>query len=529
MFDIKNKFTLKPTLGAYALGHGDMLEPALDFISPPQISGVFSIHAPLVKSSITAPVVGYARPSTVRFTSTSITKSVTAPASNVIGIRVAEQAYAGDAKFEVFVDYKRVGPVYISHADYNTGKSETFVLPGKFGPGPHVVDVSFINDMYGGPGLDRNLFVTGYSYNGVMKNVDIALTNQDKTATFSVTDGKHDVKIAPVSHWAGFKFLGVNLAGAEFGVPAQEWGGVNIGTYGTDYTFPTHGELDYYAKQNMNTIRLPFSWERVQPTMNGALNQTYLGRIDDVVHYAYARGITVVLDPHNYGYGYGNLVGTPGTPSQSFADLWSKLASHYVRDKNVLFGLMNEPHEQSPSEWVAPVNAAIAAIRTTGSKQEILVPGTHYTGGDSWLTSGNADIFAANVVDPLHNMAFEIHQYSDADQSGSSASVVSPTIGAERLAGVTNWAEKTGNHLFLGEFGSGSDAASLANLRNMLDFMKVHSGVWQGGTEWGGGPWWGNGYPLSTESSLPATAASMPTVQLQVLHSYMPHLLTPIQ
>ena len=53
--------------------------------------------------------------------------------------------------------------------------------------------------------------------------------------------------------------LGVNLAGAEFG-----W---NVpGVFGTDYTYPTHTEIDYYAAKGMSVVRLPFLWERVQPT-----------------------------------------------------------------------------------------------------------------------------------------------------------------------------------------------------------------------------------------------------------------------
>ncbi len=442
--------------------------------------------------------------------------------TNTIAVQVGEQAYRGHAQFVVSVDSVRVGGTYTATAGYNEGQSQTVTLPGTFGAGPHVVDVSFINDAYGGPGLDRNLFLTGIGLNGVITPTNVALTGQDDTATFTVTDGTPAVtRLGSAGPWAGFQYLGVNLSGAEFGVSSQEWGGVNIGISGTDYTFPTHGEIDYYAAQNLNTIRLPFSWERLQPTMNGAFDGTYSAAIDDVVQYAATRGVTVVIDPHNYGYGYGNLIGSAGTPTAAFANLWLRLATHYATTPNVLYGLVNEPHVQAPSEWLAPANAAIAAIRAAGATQEILVPGTHYTGGDSWLTSGNADIFAANVIDPLHNFAFEIHQYSDADQSGSSASVVSPTIGAERLAAVTAWAERTGNRLFLGEFGSGADPASVTNLHNMLDFMKAHAGVWQGGTEWGGGPWWGN-YVLATDPATPAVATSPPSVQVQTLHDYMP-------
>lgn len=100
----------------------------------------------------------------------------------------------------------------------------------------------------------------------------------------------------------------------------------------------------------------------------------------------------------------------------------------------MLFGLTNKPHEHAPSEWAAPINAA---IRANGATHKILVSGTHHTGGDSWLTSGNADIFAANVIDPGHSAAFEIHQYPDKDQSGSSTGIVGHTIAAERLAAVT--------------------------------------------------------------------------------------------
>ena len=162
----------------------------------------------------------------------------------------------------------------------------------------------------------------------------------------------------------------------------------------------------------------------------------------------------------------------------------------------MLFGLTNKPHEHAPSEWAAPINAA---IRANGATQNILVSGTHHTGGDIWLTSGNADIFAANVIGPGHNAAFGIHQYPDKDQSESSSEIVSPTIGDERLAAVTARAERTGNLLFLGEFAAGSDLASIANLASMLGFMQQHSVVWQGGTEWGGGPWWSD-YPFATVS-----------------------------
>jgi len=71
------------------------------------------------------------------------------------------------------------------------------------------------------------------------------------------------------------------------------------------------------------------------------------------------------------------------------------------------------------------------------------------------------------------------------------SSVVSPTIGVERLTAVTQWAQATGSRLFLAEFGSGSDVARLTATQNMLNYMSQNTNVWQGATAWGGGPWWG--------------------------------------
>ena len=248
--------------------------------------------------------------------------------------------------------------------------------------------------------------------------------------------------------------IGVNLSGAEFGS--------NIpGTYGIDYTYPTHAEIDYYASKGLGVIQLPFLWERLQHTEFGALDPTELARLDDVVNYATSKGLKVDLDPHDFGYGFGNLIGSPQTPNSAFADFWGRLAGHFESNPNVIFGLMNEPHDQSASAWLVSVNDAIAAIRNSGATQEILVPGSYWDGAWTWTTTDNAAVIGTGVHDPLHNYAFEVHQYLDADGSGTHPGTSSPNLGVERLTAITQWAESTDNHLFLGEVGVSTDQTSL--------------------------------------------------------------------
>ncbi|WP_162501488.1 glycoside hydrolase family 5 protein, partial [Methylobacterium crusticola] len=309
--------------------------------------------------------------------------------------------------------------------------------------------------------------------------------------------------------------LGINLAGAEFS------GDKTHGVVGTDYAYPTHAEVDYSVSKGLNVIRLPFLWERLQPTQGGALSKTELSYIDDIVGYATSKGLKVVLDPHNYGSGYGNIIGSAGTPNSSFADFWGKLAGHFAGNSNVIFGLMNEPYKQDATQWLGSANAAIQAIRGAGAtSQEILVPGAYWDGAHSWVNTDNDTVIGNGVVDPAHNFAFEVHQYLDSDSSGTHGDVVSTTIGVERLTAITQWAESTDSKLFLGEFGVSQDATSLKAMDNMLSYMSKHADVWQGGTYWAGGPWWGD-YMYSIEPTGLGTSHVTDKPQMGILEQYI--------
>ncbi len=243
--------------------------------------------------------------------------------------------------------------------------------------------------------------------------------------------------------------------------------------------------MDYFAGKGMNIFRLAFNWERLQPTQGGALNKNELAKIKAVVDYATGRGIKVVLDLHNFGYGYGGLVGGPATSNAAFADFWSKMALEFRSNPNVLFGLMNEPHEQTAQVWLASANAAIKAIRSAGANsQTILVAGTYWGNAAGWVTTDNDSVVGAGIVDPAQNFAFEVHNYFDGNGSGVSANAVYQEIGVDRLRAVTEWAARNHVRLFLGEFGSATDTVSLGALDNMLTYMQQNADVWIGGTYW---------------------------------------------
>ena len=287
-------------------------------------------------------------------------------------------------------------------------------------------------------------------------------------------------------------YTGVNMSGGEFAHPHQ--GTPSI--FGTNFTYPGQDDITYFGDRGVNVIRLPFLWEVLQPRLDAPVVPTELDRIKAVVAMASAKGMTVMLDPHDFEHYYGKLIGGPDVSDAQFASFWSVLAATFKDNPHVWFALMNEPNGQPIDTWFASAQAAVTAIRQTGAKNLILVPGEGYTGAHSWLDTGSDKML--QIDDPAHNFQFEVHQYVDSDNSGTNPDAVDATTGSERLKVFTEWCRKVHKRAFLGEFGVGEGKVNHAAIDDMLGYMEANRDVWMGFTWWSSGRWWGN-YMYSVE------------------------------
>jgi endoglucanase len=282
------------------------------------------------------------------------------------------------------------------------------------------------------------------------------------------------------------QYTGTNISGGEFGHPKQGEALV----YGKKFIYPSEKEYRYFASKGMNIIRVPFRWEILQPELRKELVPAELKRLKETVDAGTTKGLTIILDPHNYARYYGKVIGDPEVSNEAFADFWGRLAVTFKDNPRVWFGLMNEPNKMPTQQWLDAANAAVAAIRKTGAKQMILVPGNSWSGAHSWVKAGN-DLLL-QIKDPAKNYAFEAHQYLDSDSSGTHPEVVSATIGSERLRGFVEWCRKNKQRGFLGEFGVAANDTGKAALQDMLASMERDRDVWLGYTWWSAGAWWGN-------------------------------------
>lgn len=280
---------------------------------------------------------------------------------------------------------------------------------------------------------------------------------------------------------------GVNLAGAEF----------DHGSF-----WPLVQEFDYFENRGMNVFRVPFRWERMQPSLFGALDNQQQNDLVLAVNRATANGSYVIIDPHNYARYQGQLIGSGAVPYSAFADFWSRLASLFLGNPRVIFGLMNEPNNMPTEQWRDGANAAITAIRGVGATQLILVPGNAWTGAHSWemnwYGTPNAQVMLT-INDPLDHFAFELHQYFDVDFSGTSP-VCLAGHGAAQFEAVTAWLRTNQYRGFLGEFAGANNPACEQSVSSALSYLDANDDVWMGWSWWAAGPEWGE-YMYTLEPS----------------------------
>jgi endoglucanase len=233
--------------------------------------------------------------------------------------------------------------------------------------------------------------------------------------------------------------------------------------------------------------------ERLAPSgVAAAFNQAYLQNMTTVVNAITSRGAYAVLDPHNFGRYNGAVI----TDTAAFRSFWTTLAAAYRSNDRVVFDTNNEYHDMDQTLVLNLNQAAIDGIRAAGAaSQYIFVEGNSWSGAWTWNAT-NTNLAA--LTDPQGRLVYEMHQYLDADGSGTSAACVSSSIGVQRVVGATDWLKQNRKVGVLGEFAGGANDQCKAAVKGLLDHLRANSDVWLGALWWSAGPWWGD-YMFSFE------------------------------
>ncbi|KAL9055087.1 MAG: hypothetical protein Q9162_003757 [Coniocarpon cinnabarinum] len=370
----------------------------------------------------------------------------------------------------------------------------------------------------------------------------MAFRNSFLTAAFLATRALSDTEYA-----------GVNESGGEFG------SNILPGEFGVQYEFINPSTVDIYTRQNqINLFRVPFLLERMCPPATGlgsTFNETYFSEYKDAIdHITTTDGAYAILDPHNYmRYGDPSSQPTSGAvigsnqagaaTTQDFQDFWQELATRFLDNDLVIFGIMNEPHDMDTSLVLADDQAAVDGIRAAGAKQLILAPGNGYTGGHSWLqsagtnaTTGQANAPSADylyqISDPLDNTAIDIHEYLDVDFSGSHQACTQP--GPSNLAGLTSWLQQYNLKALISETGAANNTQCANELTDLLNYINdqpeyIGWALWSAGPFWGtSAPCCGDGQPLGSLEPGVAAGGGGPPLYQTVWQAVVQPFLTPL-
>jgi len=249
-------------------------------------------------------------------------------------------------------------------------------------------------------------------------------------------------------------------SGTTTSQPSNYFRGINLfggwqGGYGGTDTFASSADLDYYHSKGLNWFRVPLRWEALQPALNAPLDATYLGKMDALVTAASARGQHISFTLINQGTYNGNNLGTSQVPYSAFADVWSRLATHYLGNSTIYaHDLMNEPwHTVS---WPTASQAAINAIRAIDPTTPIISQPLDnqpfrydnsfvgYTGGNIWYA---AHVYGDKNCAPADPSGWGQYATDYTSDCGS------PDVMVNRVTPFVNWCKNTGNVCVVSEYG----------------------------------------------------------------------------
>ncbi|MGR3492875.1 MAG: glycoside hydrolase family 5 protein [Shimia sp.] len=239
----------------------------------------------------------------------------------------------------------------------------------------------------------------------------------------------------------------INL-GAALEAPSEgDWG----------YTI-RRADITRIAEAGFDTIRLP---ARFSGHWDGTIDPAFLSRVDEVIGWASAEDLTVILDLHHFW----PLFDAPEDPAlrAKARAIWAELSEHYADAPNTLiFELLNEPEPPMTHAQAWAVQAELRAI----------IRERHPT---RWIITGASDwndwegLAALPAPDPNEVRTF--HFYAPFDFTHQGAPYIDPirppaTWGsaADRAALAAEFDRIAALKLplFLGEFGT-YDAAPRAD------------------------------------------------------------------
>ncbi|WP_086845922.1 glycoside hydrolase family 5 protein [Amycolatopsis kentuckyensis] len=226
--------------------------------------------------------------------------------------------------------------------------------------------------------------------------------------------------------------LGNQLEANANGVPSETaWGQPTV----------TQGLIDKVKAAGFKTVRIPISYlNYIGAGPNYAVNAAWLNRIQQVVDYAYKRGLYVLINMHGDGYKTINgswLIcdsGNQATIKAKYQKVWQQVAARFAGyDQHLVMEAMNEEFDGQYGNPTQPCYSNINAynqifvdtVRKAGgnnSSRWLLVAGWNtnidYTTGNYGFTLPTDQFRSPSIPAGEKRIMISVHYYSPWDFAG---------------------------------------------------------------------------------------------------------------
>ncbi|WP_290863025.1 cellulase family glycosylhydrolase [Hamadaea sp.] len=226
--------------------------------------------------------------------------------------------------------------------------------------------------------------------------------------------------------------LGNQLESNSNGYPSETaWGNPTV----------TQALIDQVKAAGFKTIRIPVSYLRyIGPGPDYTINSAWLNRIQEVVNYAYNRGMYVVINMHGDGYKtipYSWLICDSASQTAiraQYQKAWQQIAARFQSyDQRLIFESMNEEFDGQYGNPTQPCYSNINSYnqifvdttRRAGGNNDsrwLLVPGWNtnidYTAGNYGFVIPSDTYRSSSIPSAEQRIMISVHYYAPWDFAG---------------------------------------------------------------------------------------------------------------
>ncbi len=207
--------------------------------------------------------------------------------------------------------------------------------------------------------------------------------------------------------------------------------------------------FDDFKAAGFATVRIPVRWDEHTGSLpTYTVDATWMSRVEQVVDWALARDLFVILNAHHEDWLKQNY-GDAGSRDR-FDSIWRQVADHFKnKSEKLLFEIINEPYGMSTAD-VDDLNARIIPlIRETNPTRLIIYSGAEYSSSDQ--------LFAAAIPSYPFILAY-FHAYDPWEFAGLAQRGWDTTADRQAVEAmfqqVADWSLANGMPVMISEFGA---------------------------------------------------------------------------